>query len=436
VGKGREFRVPDVIDYLRANGYALPASGPRMVGTLVLRFEDVSDPALVFAGSRSFTPNPNTAVGGSFGLFSIATPAASAPATSASIFALREDGTARSNLAFVDVPGGTGPPVLSLQLYDGDTGLPALSPQSVALLPNEWRQLGSVLGSVHNGWAAITKTGGGSDRFLVYASLNDGSSSGGGTGDGSYVGPDASAGLVPVVLHTSNGTNLFTTELVLANPTSQTVTVQLLYTPSTSLGGGQAASGSVTIGPNRQLRIPDTILYLRDTLGLPLKPGNVNQGGTLRVTGATAYARTSNLNPDDTVGGTFGFAYPGVAAAARAKTEAWVYGLVQDAGTRSNLAIADARVADPAPVTYLVEIYDSLFGDGTSPKTTLTVPLTGGDWYQFTKVLDGTGLSNAYVRVRPQSGASDSAVSGVLNDGASPGDRTGDGSYVAMSGVK
>ena len=409
---------------------------PTMVGTLVLKFEDVSDPTLVFAGSRSVTPNPNASVGGSFGLFSTATPAASAPNASASIFALREDGTARTNLAFVDVAGGTGPSTLTIQLFDGDTGLAASSPAPVALQANEWRQLNSVLGSVKNGWAKVTKTGGGTNRFLVYASLNDGSSSGGGTGDGSYIGPDAAAGLVPIVLFVSNGTNVFTTELILANPTAQVVTVQLLYTPSLSLGGGQAASGSLTLGPNRQMRIPDTITYLRDTLGLPLKPGSVNQGGTLLVTGATAYARTSNPNPDAGVGGTFGFAYPAVAAASRAKTEAWVYGLVQNDGTRSNLAVADARAANTAPVTYVVDIFDSLLGDGTVPKKTLTVTLTGGDWFQFTKVLDGTGLSNAFVRVRPQTGSSDYAVYGVLNDGANPGERTGDGSYVPMSGVK
>ena len=40
-----------------------------MVGTLRVTFEDVEDASLVWAGSRTSTPNPNTVVGGSFGLF-------------------------------------------------------------------------------------------------------------------------------------------------------------------------------------------------------------------------------------------------------------------------------------------------------------------------------------------------------------------------------
>jgi hypothetical protein len=40
------------------------------------------------------------------------------------------------------------------------------------------------------------------------------------------------------------------------------------------------------------------------------------------------------------------------------------------------------------------------------------------------------------VRVRPQSGSSDYLVYGILNDGATADQRTSDGSYVAMSGVK
>lgn len=436
VEPGREFRLPDVVQFLRSNGYAIP-EGAAATGTLRVTFEDVSDPSLVFAGSRTSTPNTSASVGGSFGLFSSAVPVSNASSTTAVIFGLREDGAFRSNLAVVDVPGSGSPVTLSIQLVDGDTGFPSGPPRIVSLASGEWRQLNGVLGGagLSNGWAQVTKSSGG--RFLSYGVLNDGAASGGGTSDGSFLGADAAPGLVPIVLRATSGATVFTSELVLANPTAAAANVIVTYTPSLQLGGTAGGPGSRTLSipAGRQVRVPDAITWLRDTLGLPLLPGDANQGGTLLVTGAVAFVRTSNPNPDRSVGGTFGLAYPAIPAALRAKTEAWVYGLVQDGGTRSNLAIADARVGSAATVTYVIEVFDALLGDGRTPKSSQTVTLAGGQWYQISRVLEAAGVTNGYVRVRP-SGPSDFVVYGVLNDGANPGERTSDGSYVAMSGVQ
>lgn len=434
--QGHELRVADVLAFLRTNGYDLPASGDAQVGTLRLTFEDVSDPALVFAGSRTSTPNPNAAVGGSFGLFSAAPAVGAALTTSGTIFALREDGSFRSNLAIVDVPGGSGPATLSLQVWNGDTGAAAGAPVSYTLQPGEWHQFGTVMaGKATNGYVKITKTGGGSNRFIAYGVVNDGPSSGGGTSDGSFVGTDAAEGLVPIVLSVTSSGVLYTSELYLANTGTGTVTATLTYTPAALLGGtGGPYSGTVSIGAGRQVRIPDTIAYLRDTLHMPI-PSGLNVGGTLQVSGAVAYVRTSNPNPDSSVGGTFGLAYPAVASAARAKTEAWIYGLVQDGATRSNLAIADARVGVSGAVTYLIDVYDADSGSST-PASSFSATLAGGQWYQFSSVLSGTGVTHGYARVRPQSGTSDFVAYAVLNDGGAPGQRTSDGSYVPASGIK
>ena len=92
-------------------------------------------------------------------------------------------------------------------------------------------------------------------------------------------------------------------------------------------------------------------------------------------------------------------------------------------------------MGNAAAVTYVVDVYDADSGSG-GPKTTLTTTLVGGEWHQFSSLLFGAGVTNGYVRVRPQSGSSDYVVYGILNDGASADQRTSDGSYVAMSGVK
>jgi uncharacterized repeat protein (TIGR01451 family) len=437
LGSGREARVPDVLAFLRAGGYA-PNIGPPEVGTLQLTFANVSDPSLVFAGSRTSTPNPNATVGGSFGLFLTGTPVGLAPTQSATIFALREDTAYRSNLAIEDVPGsGSGPPVLTLQVVDGDTGSLGASFTHPLASSGEWYQFGSILGPVANGYVTITKSGGGSDRFLAYGVVNDGPASGGGTSDGSLVGADGADGLVPIVLSVTSSGVLYTSELVLTNQTTGLAIATLTYTPAAALAGsGGPYAAYVLIAAGQQVRVADVISWLRGPPFLmPLPPAGVSQGGTLLVSGATAYVRTSNPNPDTAVGGTFGLAYPAVPASGRATSEAWVYGLVQDAATRTNVAIADARTGNLTVVTYVIDVFDAGTGS-TTPVQTLTIPLAGGQWTQMNGILSGAGIAHGYVRVRPSSGTSDYVVYGVLNDGAGPGLGTSDGSYVAMSGVQ
>ena len=264
---------------------------------------------------------------------------------------------------------------------------------------------------------------------------NDGSGAGPGTSDGSALPAGPTEGLVPIVLRAGAGATTFTSQLVLANPTAAPVTATVSYTPSPDLGGGRGGGGTVTLGPGRQVEVPDVMAWLRDAFGVAVPAPPASAGGTLLVRGAVALARTSNPNPDTAVGGTFGLAYPAVAASARARTECWVAGLVQDAATRSNLAIADARVGDPRAVTYVVDVFPAASPSST-PALTRSVALAGGEWTQLSGILLEAGLSRGHVRVRVESGSSDFVAYGVLNDGAAPGSRTSDGSYVPMSGLR
>jgi PKD repeat protein/photosystem II stability/assembly factor-like uncharacterized protein len=436
---GQTLRVEDVVAWLRENGYAFPASGPAMVGTLRVTFEDVEDASLCWAGSRASTPNPSTAVGGSFGLFLPAVATAEAPTSEAVVVGLREDATSRSNLALVDIPPSESDPGaparLSVQLFDGDTGLAAGAPVDVALAPGEWRQLDRVLSrAAIQGWARITRTGG-TNRFLAYGVRNDGSGRGPGTSDGSSLPADATDGLVPIVLRAASGATTFTTQLVLANPSSAAVTATVSYTPSTQLGGGVSGRGTVTLGPGRQVEILDVMSWLADAFGVAVPAAPASAGGTLLVRGAVALARTSNPNPDPAVGGSFGLSYPALGPAARARTECWVLGLAQNGATRSNLAIADARTGDSREVAYVVEVFADA-SPGAVASLTRRVVLAGGAWTQLSGILLEAGLPRGHARVRVESGSSDFAAYGVLNDGATPGSRTSDGSYVPMTALR
>jgi len=436
---GQSLRVDDVVAWLRENGTPFPASGPAIVGTLRVTFEDVEDASLAWAGSRTSTPNPNAAVGGSYGLFLQGVAASDAPAAEAVIVGLREDASARSNLALVDVPPSESDPGsparLSVQLFDGDSGLAAGAPVDVVLAPGEWRQLDRVLSRVATqGWARITRTGG-TNRFLAYGVRNDGSGNGAGTSDGSPLPPGTTDGLVPIVLRATAGATTFTTQLVLANPTSAAVSATVSYTPSTLLGGGASGGGTVALGPGRQVEIPDVMAWLAGAFGVGVPAAPAGAGGSLLVRGAVALARTSNPNPDPAAGGSFGLSYPALGTAARARTQCWVLGLSQDDATRANLAIADARTGDPREVAYVVELFSDASG-GAAPALARRVVLAGGGWTQLSGIFLEAGLARGHARVRVESGSSDFAAYGVLNDGPAPGSRTSDGSYIPMTGLR
>lgn len=262
--------------------------------------------------------------------------------------------------------------------------------------------------------------------------LEDGSLAG--TSDGSLLPAGTTDGLVPIVLRASARATRFTTQLVLTNPSSSTVTVTVSYTPSSLLGGGGPGGGTVALGPGRQVEIPDVMTWLAGAFGVAGPAAPASAGGTLHVRGAVALARTSNPNPDPAVGGSFGLSYPALGAPARARSECWVLGLSQDGKTRSNLAIADARVGDRREVVYLVDVFSDA-SPGAGPRLTRRVVLAGGDWSQLSGILLEAGLARGHARVRVESGTSDFAAYGVLNDGATPGSRTSDGSYVPMTAL-
>lgn len=430
---GTQFRTDDLIAFLRSSGVALPTGGGE-IGTLFAAFAGVSDPSLVSAGSRTSTPNPNAAVGGSFGTFSFAWPSGSGIATETWVYGLREDGAFRSNLAVVHSPSSSsfaaGAPIgLEIQLYDGDRGVAAGDAIAATLQPGEFRQFNSVLAQrgLSNGYARVRRTSG-SDRFIAYGVVNDGPATGGGTSDGSLIPAGATEGLLPIVLDLPGSTH-YLTDLTLTNPSlAAPAAVTLTYTPAALFGAAGGGTVTTTLAPGRQLQVSNAVGFLRG-LGLPI-PIDGKQGGTLLVSGAAALARTFNPNPDDTVGGTFGLAYPAVPASRRATTGAWVYGLRQDDAMRSNLAIADARRAG-GPIDYRIDVFSSTAGSST-PAQSLTRTLGPGQWTQVDAVLQGAGISQGYARVAPGSGTSDYVAYGVTNDGPGPGTHTSDGSYLPM----
>lgn len=182
--------IPDVLAYLRSRGMQIPdgTEGPQ-AGTLTATFRFLADldaPSTAVL-ARTTTPNTDAAAGGAFGLFYAGAARGGGARTQALVPGLAQDATVRSNLAVVNLGGGSElPVVLEARLYDADTGAQAGSPVTATLSPGDWVQwsrvhaLAGAPASVTR-FTAVVRRLSGDDTFLAYGVLNDAV-----TSDGSF----------------------------------------------------------------------------------------------------------------------------------------------------------------------------------------------------------------------------------------------------------
>ncbi len=186
----QQVTIPDVLAYLRAHGMQIPeGTVAAQAGTLAVSFRwltELDAPSTVVL-ARTTTPNPDAATGGAFGLFYPGVAKGGGARTSALVPGLSQDGTVRSNVAVVNLGGGSELPItLEARLYDADTGAAAGSPLSVTLAPGDWHQWSRIHekagapASVKRFRVVVTRTSG-DDTFLAYGVLNDAV-----TSDGSF----------------------------------------------------------------------------------------------------------------------------------------------------------------------------------------------------------------------------------------------------------
>ena len=84
---------------------------------------------------------------------------------------------------------------------------------------------------------------------------------------------------------------------------------------------------------------------------------------------------------------------------------------------------------DASPSTFRLEI----LGDTGTVVAERTATVTPGSFVQLDRLLAGAGTTRGSVRITKTSGANPYVAYGILNDGADPGLRTGDGAYVEAS---
>ncbi len=152
------------------------------------RYPATVDSARTLALARTSTPSADTSAGGSFGLFYASVPRGSGAKTSALVPSLTQDASVRSNLAVVNLGGGSEKAItLSVQLYAASTGAKVGQPLSISLLPGEWFQWSRILelagatSTTSKAVAVVTRVSG-DDTFFAYGVLNDAV-----TSDGSFL---------------------------------------------------------------------------------------------------------------------------------------------------------------------------------------------------------------------------------------------------------
>lgn len=435
---GEQRVIPDAIAWLRtAKGLPIP-EGPGQAGSLRLVFTGVSPAAEVVSARVRTTA---AACGGAAGLSYAAWRADDGSTAPLRLFGLRSGPAERSNLAVVNTgTEGTVAPRIVLRSGDGASVYEVPAALLPPLAPGEWRQVNDADLLRAAGFAeatAVVSRAAGTAPLGAYAVFNDNLSH-----DGSFVPavPDDALGgelVLPVVVETP----AFESELVLFNPEAVPVVVSLTYTESLATPEGRVGAVSIDLGPFQQRILPQLLEELRRR-GVPLGPrGAGSRAGTLAIlfrapngtpARGLAGAKTAAAGSGPCAGkGSFGLFYTAVPAASGAASEAVVDGLRQTATTRSNLALFNPSETVPVSVAY--EVHDGATGEKVLSSSPVDVPPLG--WRQVDRVLLGAGVTEGFVRVRRTSSAGVFGAYGVLNDGAAPGERTGDGSFVAGEAV-
>lgn len=430
VGAGEQRGIPDALAYLRSKGLPIPAATDgQQGGTLLVTFDCVEPGSGAAVTARTTTPTVPPAPGGAAGLAYGGIDPAEGSAGKLRVPGLRADAADRSNVA---VFGTTGEPVTVrvTAISGAGDGTRVVLEDALALGPYGWRQLSFGSSGLVNGTVLVERTAG-SGLFGAYGVVNDNA-----TNDGSFL------SAVPVPAPTSVSRSLFVpalvetsrfrSELVLSNPGDQPATLSLQLV-ETLAGPPGSATVPLTLAPREQRIVPDAIDFLR-TAGASVGPRGPSYAGALRISvdagpaDLQAGARTAAQAPG---GGQLGLYTPAVTADAAASEEALLYGLRADDASRSNVAAVNVGEPGDGPVTLAFQAHDgeSAGASAGSPEERTLAP---GQWVQLDGFLSSAGVKNGWVRVRRTSGSARWIAYGVVNDGARPGERTGDGAYVPM----
>lgn len=432
LGAGEQKRIPDVLAWLRDKGLDVPPASfdPSQGGTLKLDFSGAAAvpsrvTALARTGSETRPPQPAGRAGTAYGAFLLAE-----AAPSAWVYAVSDE---RDRTNFAVVNASSVPVTFDVRVQDlsGRGVLSYFVAQGVTLAPWGWTQFDSpTLLDTHGsraGHVSVTASG----PVYAYAVVNDRV-----TNDGSFVVADSP------VRDTSEGKTVavetpgFVTEAALFSSGSPVSSSAVSLTYTDALGPVPGAGAHTVIPPPFYgvTVIPNVIDRLR-AAGVDSTLGPAASGpyaGILAVAyyfGGGALVRTVAPSP---AGGRFGVHVPSVRLFDAAYERAAVYGLVADETSRSNVAVGSVEIFGPMWARLRLTVHDGDAG-GAVRGEPVDLDLPAGGWRQVNGVLRAAGVRNGWVEVTRIAGPGVWFAYGVVNDGAFPGERTGDGAFVPMT---
>jgi len=243
--------------------------------------------------------------------------------------------------------------------------------------------------------------------------------------------------LLPVVVDVEGGQVHFTTEIALANNTTEILDVSMRYTASLGSKQGSKLATDYLL-PGEQKKISDVISYLVDR-GVPISPlpGQHQVAGTLLVTfqgsdvidprlvSVTARTATPTVPPQPA--GRAGLAYSGLRPEESSTSVLTIYGLRSTPADRSNVAVFSTSTD---PVTLKVTVCSGT-GDGRCVvfKDAETLPPYGWLQYNSLDILYENGIRKGWAIVEQTSTTGSFSAYGVINDNA-----TNDGSFILPVG--
>ncbi|MFI5119683.1 MAG: hypothetical protein ACHQM4_04680 [Thermoanaerobaculia bacterium] len=425
LGPGEQRRIPDVLAWLRTKGLSLPPVEVEWSqgGTLKLDFTGPNvEPARVWALARTGSDTgPPLPVGRAS--TSYAAPLAGEGATSAFLYAVFS-AVDRTNVALVNL--SPEPLTYSVRIVDAAPIGRGYSVRPSSVLEGwGWTQINSDELLAHGGMGFGLVFVSATAPVWSYAVVNDRV-----TNDGSFFPPNSLASVSSQLLKgytVAVEVGQFSTEVELFGDGSpspfSSPFVGLVF--NDSIAGGEAGFSQLMFYSESY---PDIIDNLRGVRGSTLGPRGTQSAGILEVDvswGGGALVRTLAHSSS---GGRFGVNVPPLQMSDAALTRAAVYGLVADNTNRSNVGVFSPE----GPVTLLLELHDGLAG-GAVRGSPLAVALAAHEWRQVNDILRGAGVTEGWVEVTRTSGTAGWFAYGVVNDGAYPGERTGDGAYVPMS---
>ena len=420
---GTQRIVPDAIAYLKGLGIPVGDSGNRG-GTL----------RVDLPGTGSATVRTTTAVpDGRAGLAYAGLPASRLLSGPVYLCGLRQNASDRSNVAVLNAGAATdGAIVMRLTVISGSPAQPgSLVLPLITLQPGGFEQVSGVLASnglsLTNGYVEVERVSG-TAPWAAYAVINDQANS-----DGSYVEPVAAApvsAIVRLTLPVIVETPAFSSELVVTNfsPTARTLHVTWV---ASALTGGLVSFDQALL-PHEQQILPSFVQLLRSR-GVVTDPAGPTFTGALFVTDATGDLRGVSVAARSSTaggGGRYGLFCTAVPAGAEAATSAWLYDLQQDANDRTNLALVNVGSFDASTDTFRIDLFDGATGARAAAVNGVSVPPMG--FLQLNAILQqyAPGIPSGYALATRTGGHNPFLAYAVINDGGSPGARSGDGAFV------